>query len=196
MKKTSIVLSALTLIIFSFQLAFAQHKAMEKSGMSSKMGAMSGAKMGMMAHHDQEKMSMMNDPVLKTLHRFGCPGYLLKSAEVLGLNEKQIATLTQLKLEFKKSAVKIKADIDVATLEIEEAMLKNSPDFKAVKAAINTITQKQKELREQFLGVLQKARNVLTTEQLQKLANLAKKGCQGGKHGHGMPMKSKMDKSK
>ena len=205
MKHLRILTSALTLIAFLMlgfnQPLLAQEKAPQKGmqhmkmmqkqekepGQKAGMQGMHGSMMkGMMKGSEHMSMGMMNDPVFKALHSYGCPGFLLKSAKKLNLTEKQIQTLTNLKLEFKKAATKNKADIKIATLDIQQAMNADQPDFDKVKKAINKISSLEQELRNNFLNTIIKARKVLTSEQLKTLKTLSSDCCKGMQHGQGM----------
>ena len=203
MKRHNLFLTGLTLFAFLAigfaQPALAQHKApkqgtkrmqmMQQEQSAPKMMGMQkqgqGKMMGM-GKMSMGHMQMMGDPVIKSLHTYGCPGFLLKNADELNLTDKQKQTLNALKLEFKKAAVKNQAEIKVATLDIQEAMNTNNPDFGKVKAEIKKINALQAELRSAFLNTLIKARKTLSAEQLSKL-NALPKGMQGmGMQGHGM----------
>ncbi|MHB2154006.1 Spy/CpxP family protein refolding chaperone [Calditrichota bacterium GD2] len=193
MKKLSTLTTALTLIAFLMmgfgQPILAQQNTASKGMqhmMMQKQEKAPGHKMGIHGKMDHKSMDMMSDPVLKTLHSYGCPGFLLKSASKLNLSEKQIQTLTGLKLEFKKAAVKNKADIKIATLDIQEAMNADQPDFNKVKKAIKKINSLQQELRDNFLNTLIKSRKVLTAEQFKVLKTFASGCCKGMQPGQGM----------
>ncbi len=204
MKKLHFLLASLTLIAFLsaglLQPVLAQHKTPKQGtermsmmqdpanqplktqaktgGMQGKMMMGKGKMMGM-GHIDSGMMQMKSDPVMGTLHQFGCPGFLLKNAVQLKLTDQQKQTLNALKLEFKKFAIKIQADIKVAKLDIKEAMNADSPNFKKIKASVKTINTLQEELRTNFLNTLLKARKVLNADQLKTLKTLAANCCQG-----------------
>ncbi len=192
---TSLTVAAFLLMGFS-QPTMAQEK-MPKQGtkrmmpkqsgtqmpMNMQKTGMPGKKMGMkMGHKNMEMMQMMSDPVIKSLHSYGCPGFLLKNATELNLTDQQKQALNNLKLEFKKSATKIKAEIKIATLDIQEAMNTNQPDFGKVKSNVKKIDNLQAQLHSQFLNTLIKGRKVLDSKQLSKL-NALPKGMSGH---HGM----------
>lgn len=187
MRKISLYVASFTILAFLslgiFNPTFAQQKPLGPKGKHHKMHHdMPMKKMMGKEHHSPEHMQMMADPVLKTLHNFGCPGFLLMNADKLGLDEKQQETLTNLKNEFKKAAIKINADIKVATVDMEQAMSKEKPDYDKVQKDINNIEQLKKQLHEIFFNTLKNGRKVLTDDQLEKLQNLTKPGA------HKMPM--------
>lgn len=184
MRKISLLAASFTILaILStgiFNPALAQHKPMKQGGERLKM---------MQEKHPMQKknrpqkkmkmspesamhMRMMTDPVLRTLHNFGCPGFLLENAEKLGLDEKQKETLTNLQNEFKKVAIKTDADIKVAMVDMKQAMSKDQPDYAAAQKAINQIEQLKKQLHEKFFSTLKEGRKVLTADQLKKMQAL------------------------
>lgn len=169
-------------------------KCKQHGGMMGK-GMMQGGMMGkgMMQHNGM--MAMMQDPIFKTLHRTGCPGFLLMSTDKLTLSEKQINNLKKIKADFHKTAIKNKASIDVAKIELKEILDTASPDFGQVKNKITQISSLQQKLRLDFLNVVIQARKLLTAEQLKTLRSLANNCCKGmgggdnGMMGQGMMMK-------
>jgi hypothetical protein len=199
MKKMNVLLANLMIaafLIMGFAQPAAAQQKMPKQGtkrmmpqqsgtqmpMNMQKTGMPGKKMGMkMGHKNMEMMQMMSDPVIKSLHSYGCPGFLLKHTAELGLTDAQTKTLNNLELEFKKAATKIKAEIKVASLDIQEAMNTNQPDFGKVKSFVKKIDDLQQQLHTQFLNTLIKARKSLDSQQLSKLNALPK-----GMPGHGM----------
>ena len=139
------------------------------------------AKPGMM--HGAGMMSM-GDPLFKALHGYGCPGFALKFTGQLGLSQDQIQKLQALKLEFKKIAVKNQADRQVATIELKEILNAKNPNFKKAQAKLNQITLLEGKLRTAFLNTIERGRQVLTPDQLQKLKGLSIQSpmprCKGG----------------
>ncbi len=192
MQKLNVLAAALTILAFLsigfFQPVQAQHKPIEQGGKRLKM-MQKQPQHGMpmknrapktmgMAHHSKEHMTMMADPILRTLHNFGCPGFLLENAGALALTDQQKETLTNLKNEFKKVAIQTNADIKVATVDMKQAMSQEQPDYNKVTKSMNTIEQLKKQLHEKFFNTLKNARKVLTDEQLKKLKDLAQTGPQ------------------
>jgi len=114
-------------------------------------------------------MMGMHDPLFKALHGYGCPGFLLKLSDQLSLCQEQIQKLGNLKLEFKKVAVKNMADRNVAIIELKQILNANNPDFKKARAKINQINALEGKLRVTFLNTIEQGRQVLTADQLQKL---------------------------
>jgi len=163
-------------------------KCKQHGGMMGK-GMMGKGMMGKGMNHSG-MMAMMKDPIFKALHATGCPGFLLMSGNKLVLSEKQINNLKRLKADFQKTAVKNKADVDVAKIELKELLDTATPDFGQVKNKITQISSLEQKLRLDFLNVVIRSRKLLTAEQLKTLRSLSNNCCQGmggkGMMGQGM----------
>ena len=168
-----------------------QQRMMGKEGMMGGKGMMSGGMMEMgeqhatmmgagMMHGD---MMAGHDPLLMEIHDFGCPGFLLKSAEELGLNESQIEKLKALRDDFKKLAIQKKSTADVAKVDLKAQLDAGKPDFNVAKAKVKEINDRELELRLALLDKIEQGRALLTAEQMEKFKELPKSCCQGG---HGM----------
>ncbi len=129
---------------------------------------MQGNRMGMM----HQGGMMMGDPLFKSLHGYGCPGFILRFGNQLALSQDQIQKLENLKLEFKKAAIQNQAAQKVAILDLKEILNANSPNFKKAQAKLSQITNLEGKLRTVFLNKIQQGRQVLTPDQLKKLKAL------------------------
>lgn len=160
---------------------------MMQGDMMAKCKQMHSGMMGKGMKHGGSMMAAMNDPVIKTLHGYGCPGFLLKSAGKLELTKSQIASLKALKTEFQKTVVRNKADIEVAKIELKELLDADNPNFNKVKSKVNQIGTLEQQLRLNFLDKVVQSRKILTADQLQKLKALSDNCCKGkGMMGKGM----------
>jgi len=148
---------------------------MKEKGMMHGKGMMKGGMhgMGMMAGG----MMNMSDPVFQALHNSGCPGFLLMSADELQLTDGQKKSLKSLKSDFHKTAIRNKADIDVAKIDLKEQASGNNPDFENIRSDAAQIGAMEQQLRDSFISTVAQARKVLTEEQLQQLAVLPQHGC-------------------
>ena len=129
-----------------------------------------GNMMGMMHH------GMMNDPVYGDLQLFGNPEFYTNYSEELGLSENQGKKLEQNWYEYKKDAIQKKTDIEVAQLELKNILNQEPIDFKKAKVKISEISSLQESLRLACLLSIEKARNVLTADQINKLSTLKRSG--------------------
>jgi Spy/CpxP family protein refolding chaperone len=108
------------------------------------------------------------------LQRLGCPGLYAKQAEELDLTEEQVEDLNTLKWAFQKSAIERKAEIEVARVELRELMDQENIDFGKMKSKISQIADMEKELRLTHLATIEKSRQILTAEQLERAQTLKK----------------------
>lgn len=153
----------------------------EKVGQGKTMG-MSGSMMcPMMMGQGGGTMSMkmtgmMGDPVCQVLHKFGRPGFYTKHAEALGLSDEQVEKLDAIWFDHKKNAIRKKADLEIARLELKSILSQESVDFKKARAEISEIGSLEESLRLDCLQSVENVRNSLTPDQIKKLSEL-KKGC-------------------
>lgn len=152
---------------------------MQGQSMMGKCKMMHGSMMGKGMMQGGMGMMAMHDPVFKSLHTYGCPGFLLMSADKLALSEQQISALKAIKTDFQKTAVKNKADTDVAKIELNELLNAASPDFGKVKSKITQISSLEEQLRLDFLNRVIQARKLLSAEQLKTLKSISGKCCKG-----------------
>ncbi len=146
---------------------------MGKQSPQAKPGQMRGRMMGMMMHKGSEMN--MGDPLFGQLHSYGCPGFALKFSQQLDLTQAQIEKLQTLKLEFQKLAIQNQADRKVALLDLKQILKNTSPNFKKAQSTLNRITVLEGKLRAAFLNTIERGRQVLTPDQLQKLKSLPAK---------------------
>lgn len=119
-------------------------------------------------------MGKKGDPIEKGLRHLGCPDFFIRHTEKLELSEKQVADLKAIKSTQRKSAIKKRAEIQLAHVEFEELLDQKQADFGKVKAKITEIGDLEQEMRFDRLSSIQKAHKVLTSEQLDKAKTLKK----------------------
>lgn len=120
----------------------------------------------------QSMMGKKGDPIEKGLRHLGCPEFFTRHTEELGLSEKQVADLKAIRWNQRKSAIKKRAEIQVAHVEFEELLDQEKVDFGKVKAKITEIGDLEQEVRLGRLSSIQKAHKILTAEQLEKAKTL------------------------
>ena len=106
--------------------------------------------------------------------------FLLKSKEELGLSDKQVKKIKDLKLEAKKDLITKKAEIEVLALDIKAKMHEEKIDTKAINKLIDKKYELKKAKSKSLVGAYAALKNVLTKEQKKKLKGLYKK-CKKGK---------------
>ena len=140
-------------------------------------GMMGGGMMGMMGRGMMGQgmggmMGMMGDPVCGVLHQFGGPGFYGKWAGQFDLSEDQQTQLESIWTAHLKATIRKQADLKIAQLELREALDKDAPDYDGAKSRIKRINKLREEIALDHLSAIQKARKVLTPEQLKKLKSL------------------------
>ncbi len=132
-------------------------------------------------------------------HGLGAPRFLEMHAEELELSDEQVAQIKELWSNHKKSAIRTKADVRIAEMELEEILGQQPVDFDKAKAKIERIGSLRLDMEVGMLEAMRKSHDVLTEEQQDKLMMLRRHGCCGSmQHGatakhckktHGMRMK-------
>lgn len=116
----------------------------------------------------------MGGPGGKFLEGPGGPEVYMRQAGELGLSDDQKDRLKEILVSHRKETIQKRADIEVAEVELKELMMPDSPQFDKAKKKVSQIAKMRGEIAERQLDVLQKARNVLTAEQIEKLKSLRK----------------------
>lgn len=135
---------------------------------------------------------MMSDPVMKVLHNFGKPGFYEKHAEELALTDGQVKKLESIWFNHKKEAIRKKADMEIAQLELKKILSDAHSDFKKAEAKIAKIGSLEGALRLDYLQSIENVRTVLTAEQLEKFSELKEGGMMMKGMEHGQMMQGKM----
>lgn len=137
-----------------------------------------------------------DDPVERELHSLGCPGFFVRHAEELGLSDDQVADLKAIRWDHRKSGIKKRAEIQVVHVELEELLDQEPVNFDKVKAKIIGVGDLEQEMHLSYLATIQKARQVLTADQLKKAKTLKKTCCpeKMGPEKTPMPMMKEMMK--
>jgi len=185
----SISIIAIPLLAQPQRMAQAGQKSMMNmpgSGTYATMKSMGGSMMEMM------QRGMREDPVCNVLHNFGKPGFYTKFADELGLSNDQVKKLEAIWYNHKKVAIRKKADLKIAQLELKNILSQQPTDFKKANAKIAEIGSLENGLRLDHLQSIEKARKVLTPEQLKKFTKLMETCVMGTKTPmHGQMMKVK-----
>ncbi len=105
------------------------------------------------------------------------PKQALKNQEELALTDAQVSKLKELCLAAKKKKIRLKADIKISKLELNDLLGKKDVDTKAVDAKIDEIAKLMADFNKNCVQAKLAARDMLTTEQLTKLKNIVK-ACQ------------------
>jgi Spy/CpxP family protein refolding chaperone len=86
-------------------------------------------------------------------------------ADTLNLSEAQKDRMEALRTAFAKDVVRLRADVEVATIELHEAMAQTSPKAADVQARAAKVSQARAKLFERTVAFRVEMKNVLTPEQ-------------------------------
>lgn len=138
-------------------------------------------------------------------HFGGPPGghrgmMLLGCAEKIGLEEAQIDKIKSIHLSSQKNIIKLRADLEIARLELKELMHSDNPDKSRVNKKIDELSQLRAKIHKIEAGTKIDVMSTLTAEQLERFQEYRMKrmkearrgdrchrhheGCSG--HGRGM----------
>ena len=99
---------------------------------------------------------------------------ILMNKEELGLSDKQVATIKDLKLKTKKDVIRKKAEIDVLALDIKAAMYGDAIDTEAVNELIDKKYELKKEKAKSLVAACATLKDTLTDDQKAKMKDLYK----------------------
>jgi hypothetical protein len=94
--------------------------------------------------------------------------FYLCCAEGLELTDEQVASLKSIKMNYLKAKIQEEADLKIAELELKELMSAEKTDMAKVEKMIKSIYIMKAEKKIAALKAQEKAKGVLTPEQLQK----------------------------
>lgn len=106
---------------------------------------------------------------------------ILSNKEELGLSEEQLKKIKELKMATAKDLIRIKAEIDIAALDIEAAMWGEAADTGALNKLIDKKYDLKKEKDKSLAAACAALKGILTEEQKEKMKGLWKE-CKKKKH--------------
>lgn len=129
-------------------------------------------------------MSMMGGPtpgakhpsgagLMKMLHQWA--KHLFSESDQLGITEKQMDEIESLLMSHIKYAMRKKADVKIALFEIQELLVKENINLKAVENKIKAMEGLNTDMAIEGVETLEKALAVLTPEQQKQIRSLFKK---------------------
>lgn len=111
-------------------------------------------------------------------------GSPLERLRTLGLDEKQMGAVQSIHFRTRKDMIRMKADVQVARVELREILSKDPVDLKAAEAAVKKIEGIQSEMKLTHIKVREEIKSNLTPEQRKKF--VAMTGMGPMKKGEGM----------
>ncbi len=116
--------------------------------------------------------------------------FYMHHAEAIGLSEEQAERLEQRWNEFRKNQIGIRADIQVARLELQEMLEQENVNLGAVEKQVDALQELRSNLMMARIRADLDARNILTPEQRRQAGQLMRRmnrpgGMQGRQQGNG-----------
>ena len=108
--------------------------------------------------------------------KFFCKaGMMLKNQEELGLSDEQAGKIKDLKIKTKKDLIRKNAEIEIIVLDLKSAMCGDQIDTGAMDKLIDKKYDFKKEKAKSLMGAYAEVKEILTSEQKNKLKDLYKK---------------------
>jgi Spy/CpxP family protein refolding chaperone len=155
---------------FLFLIAASQVSYADQCGCSGPMGR-GGMEFGRsmpprMMHHKEG--SMYGSP--EAAH------FMWKKLMGLGLSEKQIDDLKAIRTRVEKDAIKKRAELQLARVDLREFLHKDQVDMKAVEASLKKVESVRTDLKLAHIKAREEMKAILTPEQRKKLKEDIKAG--------------------
>ena len=161
-----------SLVILTFSAdAGAQHGGGMMLGPCGMCGKGPGT-MPMMGGHGHGAKHPSSTSLTKMLHQWGRLFFVQK--DQLGLTEEQLDEIESILTSHIKDAIRKKADLKVLLIEIQEVLVEENIDLKAVGKKLKAMEALNTEMAMEGVRTLKKALAVLTPEQQKKIRRLFK----------------------
>lgn len=109
---------------------------------------------------------------------------LLGCAKKIGLEEAQIDKIKSIHLSSQKNIIKLRADLEIARLELKELMSADSPNKSKVNSKIDELSQLKAKIQKIEAGTKIDVMSVLTAEQKQSFKEYRMKSMKECRPGH------------
>ena len=150
------LLSLLVIAIFMNAMFLAGNTARAQEGMMHR--CMKGEK---------HQAGMECCRMMECEHREGHE-FFLGMKDKLGLSKEQVSKLSALKNESKKQTIRIKADLEILRIELQDLLHQDKVDVKAVDGKIEKMGELQTKMHKAHVHAKLDAKSILTPEQLMK----------------------------
>lgn len=129
-----------------------------------------GGQCPMAAQKDSEDVAECGCPILtKILQK---SKFLLEHADAIGLSEQQVADIKAIKLDTKKTSVRIAAEMKVFELDVQAKLSAPNLDVEGLNAMIDTASQGMSTGAKASIATYAKLRSLLSEEQQKKAKEL------------------------
>ena len=167
MKKLTVIVAVLSLVALT-AVAYGQ---MGGHGMAQGMTGAPGTGCGMMG------TGGMGDRVMEGEH------HMWRHLASLNLDEQQKTSISEIKGRMMKEAIKRKADVRIAHIELKELLAKDPMDMKAVEAKVKQSGTLKTEMHLSHIKAMEEVKAKLTPEQKKKFRETIGAGPMAGRMG-------------
>ena len=186
--KQCLSISSILLLVLAFCISGASAQSMDQAaGMQDDPPGQKNMKCDSMMHDGMMHQGMMHGDMMERQH------HMKMMLMRLGLDEKQKAEVDRMMTAHMKDAIKKKADLDIAKLELKGILSKDPMDMRAAESKMKEIEAIKTAIFLSHLNVHQEIKSVLTPEQQTKMKNMMEMHMMGGgmmgKDGCGCEMK-------
>ena len=190
--KQCLSISSILLLVLAFCISGASAQSMDQgAGMQDDPPGQMNMKCDSMMHdgmmHQGVHQDMMHGDMMERQH------HMKMMLMRLGLDEKQKAEVDRMMTAHMKGAIKKKADLDIAKLELKGILSKDPMDMTAAESKMKEIEAIKTAIFLSHLNVHQEIKSVLTPEQQTKMKKMMEMhmmdGGMMGKDGCGCEMK-------
>ncbi|MEW5944863.1 MAG: periplasmic heavy metal sensor [bacterium] len=105
------------------------------------------------------------------------PLQLLERPEILeqvGITEDQLEKLRAMSLEIRKKEIRNRAELQLATIDLQELLEDDNPNVKKIDGKIEQIGALRTGIQKEKVHALLEAKKILTPEQIERLKDLAR----------------------
>jgi len=129
-------------------------------------------------------------PMMSTMwhHGRGMMGrghHLWRSLMSLGLDEKQMEAVREIKSRVMKDTIRKRADLEVARIDLRDLLHKDQVDMSAAETTLKKMASLQTDIRLSHIKALEEIKTKLTPEQRKKFNEMHKKGFKSESMKHG-----------
>ena len=186
--KQCLLISSILLLVLAFCISGASAQSMDQgAGMQDDPPGQMNMKCDSMMHDGMMHQGMMHGDMMERQH------HMKMMLMRLGLDEKQKAEVDRMMTAHMKDAIKKKADLDIAKLELKGILSKDPMDMRAAESKMKEIEAIKTAIFLSHLNVHQEIKSVLTPEQQTKMKKMMEMhmmdGGMMGKDGCGCEMK-------
>jgi len=186
--KQCLLISSILLLVLAFCISGASAQSMDQgAGMQDDPPGQMNMKCDSMMHDGMMHQGMMHGDMMERQH------HMKMMLMRLGLDEKQKAEVDRMMTAHMKDAIKKKADLDIAKLELKGILSKDPMDMTAAESKMKEIEAIKTAIFLSHLNVHQEIKSVLTPEQQTKMKKMMEMhmmdGGMMGKDGCGCEMK-------